>query len=58
MKIEDTIPDIREGWTEEEWNEYNQVLAEEYEKEDEQMTQDFLEMEADYWIDMHKEGLL
>lgn len=58
MKVEDTIPDIREGWTEEEWNEYNQVLAEEYEKEDEQMTQDFLEMEADYWIDMHKEGLL
>jgi len=48
MKIKDTIPDIREGWTEEEWNEYNQVLAEEYEKEDEQMAQDFLEMEADY----------
>jgi hypothetical protein len=48
MKIEDTIPDIREGWTEKKWNEYNQVLAEEYEKEDEQMAQDFLEMEADY----------
>lgn len=48
MKIKDTIPDIREGWTEDEWNEYNQFITEEYEKKDEQMAEDFLEMEADY----------
>ena len=48
MKAEDIIPDIREGWTEEEWNEYMQSIAEQIEEEEEQIIQDFLEMEADY----------
>ena len=48
MNKDCTVLDSREHWTEEEWNKYNQMLAEECEKEDEQIAQDFLEMEADY----------
>lgn len=40
--------DVREGWSEEEWNEYYQALAEADEELDEEMIQDAIEMEADY----------
>ena len=46
--MEDVIHDVREGWTEEEWNEYYQELAEANEELDEEMIQDAIEMEADY----------
>lgn len=32
--------DIREGWTDEEWNDYYQALAEANEEEEENLTQD------------------
>ena len=38
--MEREIHDIREGWTEEEWNDYYQALAEANEEEEENLTQD------------------
>lgn len=46
--MNDVIHDVREGWTEEEWNEYYQALAEANEELDEEMIQDTIEMNADY----------
>lgn len=46
--MEDIVHDIREGWTEEEWNAYYQSLAEANEELDEEIIQDAIEMEADY----------
>ena len=39
-RMEREIHDIREGWTEEEWNNYYQALAEANEEEEENLTQD------------------
>ena len=39
--MEQKVHDIREGWTEEEWNDYYQALAEANEEEEEEnLTQD------------------
>lgn len=38
--MEQEIYDIRKGWTEEEWNDYYQTLAEANEEEKERLTQD------------------
>ena len=46
--MEEVVHDVRENWTEEEWNDYYQTLAEAEEELDEEMIQDAIEMEADY----------
>ena len=46
--MEEVVHDGRENWTEEEWNDYYQALAEAEEELDEEMIQDAIEMEADY----------
>lgn len=46
--MEEVVHDVRENWTEEEWNDYYQTLAEAEEGLDEEMIQDAIEMEADY----------
>lgn len=46
--MEDIVHDIREGWTEEEWNAYYQSLAEAEEAKEEERIKDAIEMEADY----------
>ena len=38
--MEKEIYDIREDWTEEEWDDYYQALAEANEEEEENLTQD------------------
>ena len=48
IDMDDVIHDVREGWTEEEWNEYYQALAEANEELDEEIIQDAIDMEADY----------
>lgn len=46
--MEEVVHDVRENWTEEEWNDYYQTLAEAEDELDEEMIQDTIEMEADY----------
>ena len=46
--MEEVVHDGRENWTEKEWNDYYQTLAEAEEELDEEMIQDAIEMEADY----------
>lgn len=46
--MEEVVHDGRENWTEEEWNDYYQTLAEAEKELDEEMIQDAIEMEADY----------
>lgn len=46
--MEEVVHNVRENWTEEEWNEYYQALAEANEELDEEMIQDTIEMNADY----------
>ncbi len=40
MENNNLIHDIKEGWTDEEWNAYYQALAEANEEEEENLTQD------------------
>ena len=52
------VHDIRENWTEEQWKEYDEFIAEEAYKEDKEMEELFLDMQADYVIDEYKSGLI
>ena len=46
--MDEVIHDIRESWTDKDWDDYYQALAEAEEELDEEMIQDAIEMEADY----------
>lgn len=52
------IHDVRENWTEEQWKKYDEFIAEEAYKEDKEMEELFLDMQADYVIDEYKSGLI
>ena len=46
--MDEVIHDIRESWTDKDWDDYYQALAEANEELDEEIIQDAIEMEADY----------
>lgn len=46
--MDEVIHDIGESWTDKDWDDYYQALAEANEELDEEMIQDAIEMEADY----------
>ena len=45
---EQVVHDPRENWTEQQWQEYNEFIADAVAEEEDEMIQDYLEMEADY----------
>lgn len=57
-KLEFIITDDRISWEESQWKEYYDAVGEEILEEEELLHREFLIMEAEYWIEMHKEGLI
>ena len=52
------ITDDRVSWNESQWDDYYNAVGEQILEEEELLYRDYLIMEAEYWIDIHKEGLI
>jgi hypothetical protein len=46
--IDEKISDGRENWTEEEWRNYNEFVADAITKEEEEVIEDMIEADNDY----------
>ena len=46
--MEEVVYDGRENWTEEEWRNYNEVVADAVAKEEEEVIEDMIEADNDY----------
>jgi hypothetical protein len=46
--IDEEISDGRENWTEEEWRNYNEFVADAIAKEEEEVIEDMIEADNDY----------